>query len=222
MNPDIPRLGDLIIEDGKASIEFHLFLESLVNSINTTETTVDGITDGTTVISGTWALLDSYTVTGSPANYEYTWDETQYNSIRVIYDGIQPATDATSLYCIVGSGDGSTMYNSASDYDGSEKLYEDAAWSALVDTDQVRLGASFSNAANEVGSGDIEITAGGNADLGCLIDIRLLYINSASNQRANEVKAFLEQSAAIDTIRLFWASGNFANVGTIKVYGLKI
>lgn len=222
MNPDIPRLGDLITQDGKATLELHQFLESLVDSINTTESTVDDITTGTTIISGTWTLLSDYTVTGDPSQFEYSWDETEYNSIRVIFDGIQPATDTLSLFCIVGSADGATMYNSTNDYDGSEKLYESATWSALADTDKVRLGASFSNTADEVGSGDIEITASENASLGCLIDARLLYINSASNQRGNKVSAFLDgANAAIDTIRLFWTSGNFANVGTIKVYGLK-
>lgn len=215
MIKNIPQLGENIIIDGAATLEFQLFLEELASASDTVTETVDAL-------GGTWELLDTYNVTGDPATYEYTWDETTYSEIKVKFSTIQPATDALSLFAIVGSDNGATMYNSTNDYDGSEKLYESATWSSLVDTDKVRIGPNFSNAANETGSGDLLITASDDSDLGCLMRCDLLYINSVSNQRANEVKAFLDfTSGAIDTVRLFWTSGNFANVGTIRVYGLK-
>lgn len=210
MNPDIPKYGDVLTDDGKATIEFHTFLENLARQVDTVE-------ESTTVISGAWEALTTVTLSG--ATFEYTWDESLYAGIRIVFDGVQPSVDAESLYCIVGSANGATMYNSANDYDGSEKLYESATWSALSETDQVRLAPSWSTATDEVGSGEVELLALENTALGCLIKIDLLYINSSSNQRANQVQAFLEQSAAIDTVRLFWTSGNFA-AGTVIVYGL--
>lgn len=173
--------------------------------------------------SGVWTLIDETDISGSPANHEITWDESLYNEIKVKISGVQPATDGVSFYVIVGHTNGGTMINSTNDYDGTERLYETAGSpSALADSDQVRLLASCSNAANETINGDLLITAFDGSDLGCIIRAELLYINSASNQRAHEVRAFTDDGigAAIDTYRLYWASGNFANTGTIRTWGL--
>ena len=178
-----------------------------------------GLTEGST---GVWTLLEDHDLTGDQTTYEYTWDESTYNEIKIKLRGIQPQTDAVSFYCIVGHTNGGTMFNSTNDYDGSEKLYESASWSALADTDLVRLAPSCSSASDELISADVIITAGSDTELGCLIKIDLLYINSSSNMRANQVTAFLDgsSSAAIDTVRFYWASSAaFANLGSIKVYG---
>lgn len=175
----------------------------------------------TNPVSGQWTLLDETDLAGDLAVYQFTWDETLYNEIKVKFSGIQPATDAVSLYCRVGSADGATIYNSTNDYAGSEKLFESASWSALVDTTFVRLGASFGSDPGEVGSGNVIIDAFDDSLLGCTIKGELLYINSVANQRALQVQAFLDGgNALIDTIQLYWASGNFENTGTIRVYGL--
>lgn len=171
---------------------------------------------------GVWAELDDTTVSGSPANYEFTWDESLYSDIRIVYTGIQPASDTVSLYLIVGHTDGGTMFNSASDYDGNERERVSTTWSALSDTDQVRIAPNYSNASNETASGTIEITGSGDPNTGCNIDSKTHYLDAASNQRSYKVEAFLDDGnvGAIDTARLFFASGNLANVGTIKLYGL--
>lgn len=180
------------------------------------------IDESTAGAAGAWSLLDTESMSGDPANYEYTWDETAYDEIKIILEEIQPATDGVSMYLIVGHTNGGTMFNSTNDYDNIEQVWEsDGAPFAGPDTDKLRVLASCSNAANETISGEITISAFVGTDLGCLIRSRLLYINSSSNMRAYESKGFLDDggSAAIDTLRLFFASGNLANTGTVRVWG---
>jgi hypothetical protein len=171
-----------------------------------------------------WELIETNTVGGSPADIDLIWDESVYSSIRIECDGIQPATDGVTFRARLGDNDGGTIHATAGDYDGLTRVWEGTgAWSAHSPTDRIDLAVSCSNAANETINAVIEIEAGRSPDTGCAVKARVQYINNSSNQRVNEVKIFLDDAvaAAIDTCRLFFASGNFANVGDIKVYGLR-
>ena len=174
-------------------------------------------------VSGQWTLLDNTDISGSPANYTYTWDESLFNEIKVKFSGLQPATDAVSLLCRLGSGDGGTIYSGVSDYDGAEKLYGDTAWlDTYYPASEMRIATSFGDQPGETGSGDILITAFDDADVGALLRADLLYVNSVVNQRGNEVRVALDnQNVVIDTVQLLWSSSAlFANTGNIRVYGL--
>ncbi len=172
---------------------------------------------------GNWALLATVTPTAT-GNIDISWDEAAYSSIRVELDAIQPATDGVTFRCQVGSADGATIHSSASDYDGITQVWEGTGgYSALANNDFIDLAQSCSDAANETVSGVIEIKGGRNADVGAIIKAEIIYINSVSNLRVIETKAFTDDNvkAAIDTLRLFYASGNHAATGDIKIYGLR-
>lgn len=173
---------------------------------------------------GGLATIDDTTISGSPANHEITFDETAYDKIRIVLKQVQPATDGVSLYLIVGEANGGTMYNSTNDYDGHEITWEGDAvnYSETPDSNRVRVLSSCSNAANETISGEIIISGFVGSDTGCIIESKLTYVNSSSNIRTIETKTFLDAGAAVDTYRLFWASGNFANNGSIKTEGYPV
>ena len=172
---------------------------------------------------GSWVQISSQNVSGSPSQIDLTWDESIYINVKVVIEGIQPATDGVTFRARFGSANGGTIYNSTNDYDGMQRAWEGTgAFSALADSTRLDLAPSSSNASNETIDATIDILCSGNADLGAALKATLHYINSSSDQRVLETKAFLDDgiNAAIDTIRLYFAAGNFANVGTIKLYGL--
>jgi len=172
-----------------------------------------------------WVLIETVTVSGNPTNIDLTWDETLYSSIRVELNAIQPSTDAVTLIARLGDNDGATIHATSGDYDGVQQVWEGTgAFAAISVSDRVDIAASASNVANETISGYIEIFGGLSADTGAAFKSLIHYLNSVSNQRTIETKAFLDDQtqAAIDTLRLFWgASSTWANTGDIKVYGLK-
>lgn len=185
---------------------------------------INDIESGTIVLPGVWVLEDETDLADDEDVYIHTWDETAYSEIKLVFESIQPASDGVSFYLTIGTTNGTSMFESTSDYDGVELIWESTPdYLDGSDTDKIRLLPSCSNASNETISGEVVLSALFGTDLGCLVHAKLLYISSTSNQRAYEAKAFLDDGStgAIDTVNLFFASGNFANTGTIRVYGLK-
>lgn len=190
-------------------------------SVTASEPVADEI-DVTISGSSQWELISTTTVSGDPSQIDLTWDENTYSDIRVVVEGVQPATDGVTFRARFGSADGATIYTGAGEYEGMQRVWEGTgAFAALANTTRIDLGPSSSNAANETINVTIEIMCGRDSNLGAAMRATMQYINSSSNQRVLETKAFLDNvSASVDTLRLYFATGNFANVGTIRVYGL--
>lgn len=201
----------IVTTDGKTVFRSSLAAEDISDLLAGSGVGTTGVLD----------IIDQTDISGDPSQYEVSWDESVYTKILVLISGIQPATDGVSLYGILGSANGGTMYTSTNDYDGVEMIWEGTGtFSASPDSDKLRLLPSCSDAANETISGEIVLNGLKNADVGGTVRSELIYINSASNQRTIEVRGFSDGfNAAIDTFRLFWASGNFANTGSIAVLG---
>ena len=129
---------------------------------NTATVTISGGGGG----SGAWTLLNTDTISGSPSESTYTWDETSYSDIRIVITGIQPATDGTTLRMQVGHTNGSTYWNSANDYDGVQMLWESGSWSAMSTSSAIDLLPGCSNAANETVNASLEILGGADSNIG--------------------------------------------------------
>lgn len=171
-----------------------------------------------------WDLISTTAISGDPANVDLTWNESTYSDVRIVLDAVQPATDGVTFRLRLGDTDGTVIHASTNDYDGVTQIWEGTgAFSAISGTDTVDLATSSSNAANETISGTIKVIGGANSDGGAAVKATIHYTNSTSNQRTIETKAFLDDNtqAAVDTVRLYFAAGNFANTGNIKLYGLR-
>lgn len=176
---------------------------------------------GVSNVIGSWEPIETVTLDGTETNLDLTWDETIYSDIRIVVDGIQPQTDGVTLRLRVGHNDGGTIVTTG--YDGNQFLWEGVAHTNYAVSDRVDELVSCSNAANETVSGTIEVKGGRSADTGVLVHSQWQYINNGSNQRAIENKTYMDdgENYAVDTIRLFFASGNFAAQGQITVFGLR-
>ena len=184
--------------------------------------TTEGVT--APAAGGLWEELVAAAAPGAAlATYQHTWNEDDYDEIKVVLNEVQPVNDATSFYLRLGHSDGATIFDQTNDYDSIERLWEStAAWFSGSDNNQHRLLASCGGEPGEVITGEIRILAGRGANLGVLIESKMIYVNSSGNQRAYETRSFLDtDQASIDTLQLYFASGNWENTGTIRVIGLK-
>ncbi len=171
---------------------------------------------------GQWELLSTTSVSGSPSELTASFDETAYDEIRIVLDQVIPATDGVSMYIQLSDDAGSTYFNTVNDYDSVERTWEGSGgWSGGSDTDEIRLLASVGSGTNESVSGSIRLLCCNGTDNGALVAAEMLFTNSVANIRAYEVKGFLDEPASVDGFRLYFASGNFENTGTMRVYGLK-
>jgi hypothetical protein len=172
---------------------------------------------------GQWVLLQTTTPIATDEDLDFTWDETAYDEIKIVLEGINTDNDGDSLRLQLGSADGATIY--AANYDN---IIRD--WSLLAvpgtytGTNFLQIAFPVSVTANETVSGTISITGFASADTGAMVHSKLNWISSAlSAQVIRELRGWIDDTVAIDTVRLSFngAGAAFNAVGSIRYYGLK-
>jgi len=174
-------------------------------------------------ITGTWALIESWTPSAVNSK-DFTWDEAVYSDIKVVIDNVIPATDGAELRLRFGHDNGATILTSTSQT--SSRDFNDTSFYA--DTNQSYAALTYRQTTIEgVGSAAGE-SFSSTINLYCLSAGRLSYLEqsaafetSGGLQRQTILRADLNDTTGIDTIRLYWSSGNFETTGKIYVYGLK-
>ena len=225
LNERLDRVPGLPVESTVSNLSLGNPVASQLVRYNATADGLEasGSTAADLSTDGLWRELLPHTQPGDVGNWDYTWEDNDYDEIMVYLHEIEPVNDGQSFYMRLGFNDGVDFHESTLDYDSQERTWEGSpTWSAGSDTNQHRLLASTSNVSGESITGFIKISNMRGSDVGAAIRSELNYINSASNNFLYETISFLDdEPGAIDTVRLYFNSGNFKQTGTIRVIGLK-
>lgn len=181
-------------------------------------TTVGPLTAGG---GGAWELISDTPVT-AVANIDLIWDETAYDEIKFVLEGITTGTDNVDIEAQFGHTNGGTIIT-ATNY---TTVYNAAlsTWTSFGSADHWLLtgAGNLGNAAGEEFNAVMTVNnfAGSNAAL--TVEGRSNYVNTVG--AILDTKFFGSYRAAghaADTIRFQPSTGNFAATGNIRMYGLK-
>lgn len=185
--------------------------------MGTGETTNMEVTSNT---SSPWELISETDVT-AVTELDLSWDGSLYNEVHLYLDDVQPQTDNVSLRLRVGSDDGATIHTT-SKYDGVTNTYINLSIGAQ-NNDYLLLSGLVGNNALDAGVyGKINVFGFGASADGALIESQLGWEDGSGSGGAYWTKGVaFNIEEHIDTIRLYWSSGDFAANGKAYLYGLK-
>lgn len=146
---------------------------------------------------------------------------TGYTSYMITVENLQPATDNTDLQVRVSTNGGSSYASGATDY-----VYQQLAGIGILPTSgssggaaQIVAAASWSNAANEKGGGEIRILGPANTSYTNILG-QFVYIDQTPQIRFANVGGQYSFTTAVNAIQFFFSSGNVAT-GTFRLYGIR-
>lgn len=168
-------------------------------------------------------LLDAQSPTGSPAVLDFALPS-GFSKFRIDLVGLGVATDNAGLRGRVSTDGGSTFPNGGSDY-GWVYEYQDTTTSTISNdkagaASELLLSGSISNAAAAGLSGEIELLNPKEGTTYRRIRTTTEVYVTGALRRLTTSGAFFSGSA-LTNFRLFLSSGNFANQGVTRMYGIK-
>lgn len=166
---------------------------------------------------GAWELLETWTPTAVNSK-DFTWDESVYSDIKIVFQDLRTSTANEYLQFRLGYGDGASIITTAASYKFTEGFVSQTNQSFF------REKGNQGSAATDGISGSINIISTGSTNSSPLYEMDYTDVKSLT-PNAGKVHGYIDTSSAennaIDTLRMFWSSGNFALVGDVYVYGLK-
>lgn len=184
-------------------------------------------------ITGTWALIDSWTPTAVNSK-DFTWDESLYSEIKIIIEGVIPATDDALLRGRIGYDDGVTFFTGAGDYMSYIESISNGVYASDTSfpSDSIPL-SHVGGVAGGVGSAAGEGFSGTFKTIGWNSAVSRPAFTADESYDDNggiyvvgkswgTVADTLADTTVMDSFRVYWSTGNFEAVGTIKIYGLKV
>jgi hypothetical protein len=188
-------------------------------------------TSTSTPIAGEMVLMKAVTVSGSPSAIDFVNGSggvtltTAYDEFLIVFSNIRHASSTNAKLRMGFSQDGGSTF-AAGIVQGVMITAADATLASAgigsvaylpVTAEQANASAT---AAPGIG-GFIRLTrpVGYDSSMDCIVDYRGW--NSGAG-RGGIVRAYADTTSNdIDGLRLYWDSGNFANTGTVKLYGRK-
>jgi len=176
------------------------------------QSTIDSSDLGTDVNSLV-LIADSGIISGSPTNVDITGIPATFNDLVVMIDQIRPATNAVDLRMRVGTGAGPTWQTG--------NVYS----STVSGGTYISLMLTAPNGANDAVYGKLDFLGYSNTTFHTLV-FGLMGEYDSDNPYGSIAPVLLGNSYAATTVvtalRFYWASGVFANVGRIRVYGRNV
>lgn len=175
---------------------------------------------------GGMTLLATGTASASATvDFDNAIDST-YETYRLYFSGIIPATDGSVPALRIGTGATPTYQSGASDYmwtcgivgdTGSAADYVDAAAAEIR-----MLGGSYTigNATGEGFSGYVDIYSPSNTSLHTLVSFQMIGLSTATAMRASYGGGKYSATTAVTSLRFLMTSGNITS-GEFKLYGLQ-
>lgn len=190
-----------------------------------------------------WNLIDSWVPTAVNSK-DFTWDESLYSDIRIVIEGVIPATDNSHLYMRLGYNDGVNFFSGTSDYffhaeakDPSSpynmvipagaptNTFIPISCGVVSGVAYIDTQAGVGSAAGEGYSGTVELLGMASPVSTPRICAKFSYEDDLGQHQFGEVNGNVYDNAAdttvFDSARVYWESGNFEVAGKIWVYGLK-
>lgn len=171
-----------------------------------------------------WELISSNIPTAASV-LSYTWDESLYNGIRVVFNGLRTDTDADTLSFRLGHTGGTDMADAAGNYRVETNDMSTTLWVYDITTSSWELNnADLGNVSTETASGRIIILGNQDPNLGCLIEADCLYQDTAGVHKYRFAQGLVAEadvwSGNPDVFQMRLASGAFVATGNINLYGL--
>lgn len=176
-----------------------------------------------------WQLI-SNNIPSASAVLTYSWDESLYSSIRVVFDEIRTDTDADTLTFRVGHTGGTVLAETAGNYQmhtndmASPGLWVYSAATTVWELTNNDLG----NVSTETASGRVILSGNLDTNLGVYVDADCLYQDTAGTHKyrwgkgiIGEFGGSVDWAGNPDTFQLRLASGAFITQGTVKLFGLR-
>lgn len=202
-----------------------------VTATHTELNQTDNATLLSTATSGQMVLMQATTISGSPSAVDFVNGtggvtlSTSYDEYLIVFSDIRHASSTNAKLRMQFSQDTGSTWTAAT-VAGISII---AAGATIATADIGSVGylpitaeqANASATASPGIQGWIRLTrpVGNAAKLGAAVD----YVGyNSGGGRGGMVRAIVEGAAAINALRILWDSGNFANTGTIKLYGRKV
>lgn len=183
--------------------------------------------------SGAWELILEESPSSDPSYWSLTWDESLYDEVYLVWEGIQPQTDNEELYITFATGNDTTNIGSGysviyTDYNGNAYSSGNGAWideSTIAEgtTGSIWLTFGNGNGVGEVCQGWMRVRMMRGTTFGCEFDGAAFSKNGVGTPEYRGFRGNTSVAGDIDTIR-FGAQGVsslLANTGTFRLYGLR-
>lgn len=163
-------------------------------------------------------LIETKTISGTPANLDFTGFSSAYDSYELVLRGVTPTTNASDLWVRVSTDAGATFLSTSVYNWGRRQLIFGSTTSDLTASSDAKLIAannvsSDSSLGGVRGKFDIAVAAVGRG----AASWSLVSHTGASEYSSIGNGAFAN---GINAIRLFWGNGStFQNVNSVSLYG---
>lgn len=184
--------------------------------------------DGAQGTSGAIELISTTTVGAAVASVNFTGLSSTYSKYIIEYEEVQPSTDGVYLIFRTSADNGSTYDATAGHYDwtynvrqlnGENSTQSASATHIQILGDVTFTGEHMGNAANETGSGRIEIYRP-EASKFTMIFSRGIYCDEDSQYAYCFSSGARMSAAPVNAVRLLMSSGNIG-AGVFKLYGVR-
>lgn len=172
-------------------------------------------------MAGSLIKIAETTVSSAVASVTLTGIDSTYDVYMVVYNNVQPDTDATNLnvrFTVSGTADSSSNYDRA-----FKKLSAISSFSDISSTNQDKLRTSGQNTGtgtSETANGIIYCFNFNNASEYSFITNEETSFGADTNTRGNQGGGVLTVAQACDGIQFLFSSNNIDS-GKFKLYGLR-
>lgn len=157
------------------------------------------------------------------ATLDITWTAANYNFVEVKISNMLPATDAVTARIRLTDDGGTTWHDGPTDYT-YDTFNRNAGNVETNGADSDRINLTWFSVGNDTGepgvSGDIRLFGTNDSGNKTMIVIDDVYGNSNGGLEPQKVGAMLNMTTVVDGVRLFFSSGNIANI-RYKVIGYR-
>lgn len=207
---------------------------NITGAVNATHTELNqlaGATVLTTATAGQMALMKAVTISGSPSAVDFVNGSggvvfsTAYDEYLLVFSNICHASSTNAKLRMTFSQNAGSTFDAAA----VQGVSITAAGSTITTADHVSIGyfpltgeqANASTTTSPGMHGFVRFTrpTDDTDAMGLVCDF---LGNNASAGRGGVVRGWADAGSAIDAIRIAWDSGNFANLGSMKLYGRKV
>jgi hypothetical protein len=207
-------------------------LPNITGPVTATHTELNqlaGATALTTATAGQMTLMKAVTISGSPSAVDFVNGSggvvlsTAYDEYLLVFSDIRHASSTNAKLRMYFSADAGSTWTAGNTI-GIQVAYADGTPTAAgLGLSYLPLMAEQANASATAAPGvggqvRMNRPPGSTATLDCFVDYRG---HNSGGGRGGFVRG-AQQSNIADGLRIMWDSGNFANTGTIKLYGRKV
>jgi len=168
---------------------------------------------------GSMILLQTQTVSSAVGQVDFTSNLGTYDTVRIVWSGVSPATDDVGLRLRVSTDGGSSYLTST--YAGSgEYIYSGGSNAGYSnETSTHILGGNYGNGSTESISGFVELNNLASTSLHKTIQSFSTGVHDSGNGLGAWFASTVQQTSAVDGLRIYFTSGNIT-AGKFSLYGV--